>query len=80
MAKVAVSLKEVVQDEGHVFRQGGDEFIITLPDMQHEDVEEIAKQILHYFTVRLSLANRNFLSLRALGSVCILKMGRIKKV
>lgn len=49
LKKVARRLSNLINQKGTVFRQGGDEFIILLNDLQRDEVEQHAKDILKAF-------------------------------
>ncbi|MEH6995099.1 EAL domain-containing protein [Neobacillus drentensis] len=50
LKKVAGRLEKAVQNEGLVSRQGGDEFIIVLKDVDKENTSHVAKRILNEFS------------------------------
>lgn len=50
LQKVAGRLEKAVQNEGLVSRQGGDEFIIVLEDVDKENTSQVAKRILNEFS------------------------------
>lgn len=45
LKSVAKVLSESVGEEGHVYRYGGDEFLILIPDMEEEKVSKLGKTI-----------------------------------
>lgn len=64
---VAVRLKNAVKDEGFVSRQGGDEFIILLNDMDKDRVIEVAQRILNEFSNGIELENQEFFVTPSIG-------------
>ncbi|WP_064094045.1 sensor domain-containing protein [Rossellomorea aquimaris] len=67
LKKVAIRLKQVVQEEGVVFRQGGDEFILILPNMNRKSVKLMANKILHYFTTPFIINDQEFFVTPSIG-------------
>lgn len=47
LREVAIRLRRSVGSKGKVFRLGGDEFLIALPDCTVEDAQEEAEHILY---------------------------------
>lgn len=64
---VAVRLKNAVKDEGFVSRQGGDEFIILLNDIDKDRVIEVAQRILNEFSNGIELENQEFFVTPSIG-------------
>jgi diguanylate cyclase (GGDEF)-like protein/PAS domain S-box-containing protein len=67
LEKVAYRLKKVVNDKGIVFRQGGDEFIIILPNVSKREVAETAKEILQSFTSPIIIHEQEFFVTPSIG-------------
>lgn len=67
LQKVAGRLKMAVESEGFVSRQGGDEFIILLEDIDREGASEVAGRILNQFTSHLEVNNHEFFVTPSIG-------------
>ncbi|TMU85159.1 EAL domain-containing protein [Bacillus sp. BHET2] len=67
LERVANRLKDVVQDNGIVFRQGGDEFIILLSKLNLADVEGIAGSIVESFTSPITIHEQEFFVTTSIG-------------
>lgn len=67
LQKVANRLEMAVQNEGFVSRQGGDEFIILLEDIDKEKTTKLAKQILNEFSYPLEVNNQEFYVTPSIG-------------
>ncbi|WP_442597875.1 sensor domain-containing protein [Neobacillus sp. D3-1R] len=67
LKKVANRLEFVVQKHGMVSRQGGDEFIILLENMDKDQVTTIAQQILDEFSTPLKLDHQEFYVTPSIG-------------
>jgi len=67
LQKVASRLEMAVNNEGVVSRQGGDEFIILLEDIDREKVTEVAKRILNDFSKPLEVNNQEFFVTPSIG-------------
>lgn len=69
LQQVAVRLKENVREGDTVSRQGGDEFIIVLTDLQKpEDVVVIASKILHAFSSPFIVGSRRLYVTTSIGA------------
>lgn len=64
---VAVRLKNAVKDAGLVSRQGGDEFIILLKDIDKNGVIDVAQRILEEFSKAIHLENQEFFVTTSIG-------------
>ncbi|ETI70853.1 sensor domain-containing protein [Neobacillus vireti] len=67
LQKVANRLELAVQTGGFVSRQGGDEFIILLEDIDKEKTTKLAKQILNEFSYPLEVNNQEFYVTPSIG-------------
>ena len=67
LERVAMRLKEVVQNEGMVFRQGGDEFLIILNNIKVERVEQLAATILLHFSNPIVIRDQEFFVTPSIG-------------
>ncbi|MGM0839952.1 MAG: sensor domain-containing protein [Bacillota bacterium] len=67
LEKVAVQLKNVVKDKGIVFRQGGDEFIILLSNLNEKEVEETTGEVLHSFNSPIVIHEQEFFVTPSIG-------------
>lgn len=68
LQKVAVRLEKAVQNEGLVSRQGGDEFIIVLEDVnKEENASQVAKRILNEFSHPFEVNNEEFYVTPSIG-------------
>ncbi|MCT2535712.1 EAL domain-containing protein [Aquibacillus koreensis] len=64
---VARQLTMIVQHDGQVFRQGGDEFIILLEGKSKKEVRAFAKQILHVFSIPIEIEKQEFYITPSIG-------------
>jgi diguanylate cyclase (GGDEF)-like protein/PAS domain S-box-containing protein len=64
---VAARLAATVKNEGVVSRQGGDEFIILLEDIEKERAKLVAQQILSEFTNPLEVNDQEFFVTPSIG-------------
>ncbi|WP_258549736.1 EAL domain-containing protein [Rossellomorea aquimaris] len=67
LEKVAFQLKNVVKDKGIVFRQGGDEFIILLSNLNEKEVEETTGEVLHSFNSPIVIHEQEFFVTPSIG-------------
>ena len=67
LQKVAGRLKIAVQNEGLVSRQGGDEFIILLEDIDKESASKVAKRILNEFSIPFEVGGDEFYVTPSIG-------------
>lgn len=68
LQKVAGRLEKAVQNEGLVSRQGGDEFIIVLEDVnKEENASQVAKRILNEFSYPFEVNNEEFYVTPSIG-------------
>jgi len=67
LEKVALQLKNVVKDKGIVFRQGGDEFIILLSNLNEKEVEETTGEVLHSFNSPIVIHEQEFFVTPSIG-------------
>jgi diguanylate cyclase (GGDEF)-like protein/PAS domain S-box-containing protein len=67
LQKVAGRLEKAVQNEGLVSRQGGDEFIIVLEDVDKENASQVAKRILNEFSHPIEVNNEEFYVTPSIG-------------
>ena len=67
LQKVAARLEMAVQNEGFVSRQGGDEFIILLEDMDKEKATVVAQRILNEFSMPLEVNRQEFFVTPSIG-------------
>ncbi|WP_435992508.1 bifunctional diguanylate cyclase/phosphodiesterase [Rossellomorea sp. LjRoot5] len=67
LGKVAFRLTKVVNDQGIVFRQGGDEFIIILSNMSEEEVAATTKEILQSFISPIFIQEQEFFVTPSIG-------------
>ncbi|MFI8685027.1 EAL domain-containing protein [Rossellomorea sp. NPDC077527] len=67
LEKVAFRLKKVVDDKGIVFRQGGDEFIIILSNLDEPSVTGMTKEILQTFTSPIVIDEQEFFVTPSIG-------------
>lgn len=67
LRKVAGRLEKAVQNEGLVSRQGGDEFIIILEDVDKENASQVAKRILYEFSNPFEVNNEEFYVTPSIG-------------
>ncbi|MCA1065866.1 EAL domain-containing protein [Rossellomorea sp. AcN35-11] len=67
LVKVAGRLEDVVQEDGIVFRQGGDEFIIILSNLGLTRVEQVARDILQAFTSPIIIQEQEFFVTPSIG-------------
>jgi diguanylate cyclase (GGDEF)-like protein/PAS domain S-box-containing protein len=67
LQKVAGRLEKAVQNEGLVSRQGGDEFIIVLEDVDKENASQVAKRILNEFSHPFEVNNEEFYVTPSIG-------------
>jgi diguanylate cyclase (GGDEF)-like protein len=67
LQKVANRLAATVNNEGIVSRQGGDEFIILLEDIDKETVTQIAQKILTEFSKPLEVNEQEFFVTPSIG-------------
>jgi diguanylate cyclase (GGDEF)-like protein/PAS domain S-box-containing protein len=64
---VAKRLRNVIEKEGDVFRQGGDEFIILFEDIDKERVSTLSSQILQSFVKPIELSGQEFFVTPSIG-------------
>jgi diguanylate cyclase (GGDEF)-like protein/PAS domain S-box-containing protein len=67
LQKVAGRLEKAVQNEGLVSRQGGDEFIIVLKDVDKENTSQVAKRILNEFSNPFEVNSEEFYVTPSIG-------------
>jgi diguanylate cyclase (GGDEF)-like protein/PAS domain S-box-containing protein len=67
LQKVAGRLEKAVQSEGLVSRQGGDEFIIVLEDVDKENASQVAKRILNEFSYPFEVNSEEFYVTTSIG-------------
>ncbi|MCM3693733.1 sensor domain-containing protein [Neobacillus niacini] len=67
LQKVAGRLEKAVQSEGLVSRQGGDEFIIVLEDVDKENASNVAKRILNEFSYPFEVNSEEFYVTTSIG-------------
>jgi diguanylate cyclase (GGDEF)-like protein len=67
LQKVAGRLEKAVHNEGLVSRQGGDEFIIVLEDVDKENASQVAKRILNEFSHPFEVNNEEFYVTPSIG-------------
>ena len=67
LQKVAGRLENAVQNEGLVSRQGGDEFIILLEDIDKESASKVAKRILNEFSIPFEVNGDEFYVTPSIG-------------
>lgn len=67
LQKVANRLEHTVQNEGLVSRQGGDEFIILLKEVQKEKVTEVAQRLLTEFSNPFEVNKQEFFVTPSIG-------------
>ncbi|MGM0854906.1 MAG: sensor domain-containing protein [Bacillota bacterium] len=67
LEKVAFQLKNVVKDKGIVFRQGGDEFIILLSNLNEKEVEETTGEVLQSFNSPIVIHEQEFFVTPSIG-------------
>ncbi len=67
LREVANRLNKVVPENGEVFRQGGDEFLIILKPMRKGNVVFLADQILHTFTRPFKIDHQEFFVTPSIG-------------
>jgi diguanylate cyclase (GGDEF)-like protein/PAS domain S-box-containing protein len=67
LQKVAGRLEKAVQNEGLVSRQGGDEFIIVLEDVDKENASQVAKRILNEFSYPFEVNSEEFFVTTSIG-------------
>lgn len=67
LQKVAGRLEKAVQNEGLVSRQGGDEFIIVLKDVDKENTSQVAKRILNEFSNPFEVNSEEFFVTPSIG-------------
>jgi diguanylate cyclase (GGDEF)-like protein/PAS domain S-box-containing protein len=67
LQKVAGRLEEAVQNDGLVSRQGGDEFIIVLEDINKENASQVAKRILNEFSLPFEVNSEEFYVTPSIG-------------
>ncbi|MCR8849834.1 EAL domain-containing protein [Rossellomorea sp. SC111] len=76
LRKVAFRLEKVLSDKGIVFRQGGDEFIIILSNMNEREVAETTKEILQSFISPIFIQEQEFFVTPSIGISMYPKDGR----
>ncbi|MEH7251538.1 EAL domain-containing protein [Neobacillus niacini] len=76
LQKVAGRLENAVQNEGLVSRQGGDEFIILLEDIDKENASQVAKRILNEFSNPFEVNGDEFYVTPSIGISIYPKDGR----
>jgi diguanylate cyclase (GGDEF)-like protein/PAS domain S-box-containing protein len=64
---VASRLKNAVKEQGLVSRQGGDEFIIVLKELEKDQVSEIADRILEEFATGITIEGQEFFVTPSIG-------------
>ncbi|WHY01528.1 GGDEF and EAL domain-containing protein [Neobacillus sp. DY30] len=67
LQRVADRLETAVQNDGLVSRQGGDEFIIVLEDVDKENASLVAKRILNEFSNPIEVNNEEFYVTPSIG-------------
>ncbi|WP_409252926.1 EAL domain-containing protein [Bacillus sp. SCS-153A] len=67
LVKVADRLNDVIDAEGEVFRQGGDEFILLLDDSNKEKAASLSKRILKSFTKPIDISGQEFFVTPSIG-------------
>ncbi|WP_419954264.1 EAL and GGDEF domain-containing protein [Neobacillus niacini] len=67
LQRVAGRLQEAVQNEGLVSRQGGDEFIIVLEDVNKDTTSRVANRILNEFSYPIEVGNDEFYVTPSIG-------------
>ncbi len=67
LKQVAIQLKNVLAEDGEVFRQGGDEFIILVDNTNKDEVVKIAERILQVFTKPLSIGENDYFVTPSIG-------------
>ncbi|MGG3562255.1 EAL domain-containing protein [Neobacillus rhizosphaerae] len=67
LQRVADRLEMSVKDEGMVSRQGGDEFIILLEDIDKERAALVAQRILYEFSKPIEVNNQEFFVTPSIG-------------
>jgi len=67
LQKVAARIEMAVQNEGFVSRQGGDEFIILLKDIDKEKVSVVAQHILNEFSAPIEVNCQEFFVTPSIG-------------
>jgi diguanylate cyclase (GGDEF)-like protein/PAS domain S-box-containing protein len=64
---VAKRLRKAVQNDGMVSRQGGDEFLILLEDIDQEKVVKVAERILDEFSTPIEVNHQEFFVTPSIG-------------
>jgi diguanylate cyclase (GGDEF)-like protein/PAS domain S-box-containing protein len=67
LQSVAKRLEKAVQNDGMVSRQGGDEFIILLEDIDKEKATQVAQRIIDEFSNPLELDHQEFFVSTSIG-------------
>jgi diguanylate cyclase (GGDEF)-like protein/PAS domain S-box-containing protein len=67
LQKVARRLERVIDKDGMVSRQGGDEFIILLEDADKERVTEIAQHLLNEFAIPFDIEDHEYFVTPSIG-------------
>jgi diguanylate cyclase (GGDEF)-like protein/PAS domain S-box-containing protein len=67
LQKVAGRLEKAVHNEGLVSRQGGDEFIIVLEDVDKENASQVAERILNEFSYPFDVNSEEFYVTPSIG-------------
>ncbi|PLR92832.1 GGDEF and EAL domain-containing protein [Bacillus sp. T33-2] len=67
LQKVAKRLEQAVQGDGMVSRQGGDEFIILLENLDKPEVTKIAQRILDEFSNPIEINDQEFFVTTSIG-------------
>lgn len=67
LQEVGKRLKSIGQENYKVFRQGGDEFIVILPNTSREDAEEFAQNVIQVLKKPFVLENKEFVISASIG-------------
>ncbi|WP_232214237.1 bifunctional diguanylate cyclase/phosphodiesterase [Bacillus sp. SG-1] len=67
LVKVADRLTDVLNKEGEVFRQGGDEFILLLDNSDKEKAASLSVRILQSFTKPIDISGQDFFVTPSIG-------------
>lgn len=64
---VAIRLRDAVSEDGLVSRQGGDEFIILIENMERDNVATVAQRILRQFSIPIELEGEELFVTTSIG-------------
>jgi len=78
---VAKRLKGTVRGEDTIARQGGDEFVVVVPNLKNEkEIEKVAKKLLDVFKTPFKISNKNIVISASIGITLYPRDGKTPEI